>query len=180
MTPEAVIDRYLATATREPFDPEAFALLLGTDADLLSRWLQLLNCPAEPARFIEQVAALAPERFHDLAMSQALAVLTVSGSVRLSFDQWQSRAEHLPGRRIAGCRDGARRSGGHPLARPAGGLGGQSGPRPTADGAPDLPRRAPRTAGRRIGHPSAVRRGRRHGRGGSTDFPGNGSGSAGH
>lgn len=90
MTPEAVIDRYLATATRAPFDPEAFALLLGTDADLLSRWLQLLNCPAEPARFVEQVAAMAPERFHDLAMSQALAVLTVSGSVRLSFDQWQS------------------------------------------------------------------------------------------
>lgn len=90
MTPEAVIDRYLATATRDPLDPAAFALLLGTDADLLSRWLQLLSCPAEPSEFIERIGAMSPDRFHDLAMSQALAVLTVSGSVRLSFDQWQS------------------------------------------------------------------------------------------
>lgn len=90
MTPEAVIDRYLETAGREPFDAAAFALLLGTDADLLSRWLQLLSCPADPQIFTDRVAALPAERFHDLAMSQALAVLTVSGSVRLSFDQWQS------------------------------------------------------------------------------------------
>jgi hypothetical protein len=90
LTPEAVIDRYLETANREPFDAAGFALLLGTDADLLSRWLQALSCLAEPEVFIERVSALPPERFHDLAMSQALAVLSVSGSVRLSFDQWQS------------------------------------------------------------------------------------------
>lgn len=90
MTPEAVIDRYLETAGREPFDANAFALLLGTDADLLGRWLQLLSCPADPDTFVERVQALPAARFHDLAMSQALAVLTVSGSVRLSFDQWQS------------------------------------------------------------------------------------------
>lgn len=90
MTPEAVIDRYLETAAREPFDAAAFVLLLGTDADLLSRWLQLLSCPADPEAFAHAVASLPAERFHDLAMSQALAVLTVSGSVRLSFDQWQS------------------------------------------------------------------------------------------
>ncbi len=90
MTPEAVIDRYLETATREPFDPAAFALLVGTDADLLSRWLQLLSCPADPDAFTAALAELPHDRFHDLAMSQALAVLTVSGSVRLSFDQWQS------------------------------------------------------------------------------------------
>lgn len=90
MTPEAVIDRYLESAMREPFDAGAFALLLGTDADLLSRWLQMLSCPADPGAFVQAVNALAPERFHDLAMSQALAVLTVSGSVRLSFDQWRS------------------------------------------------------------------------------------------
>ncbi|MEQ8861423.1 MAG: HAMP domain-containing sensor histidine kinase [Pseudomonadales bacterium] len=90
MTPEAVIDRYLETATREPFDAAAFVLLVGTDADLLSRWLQLLSCPADPDAFASAVSALPSDRFHDLAMSQALAVLTVSGSVRLSFDQWQS------------------------------------------------------------------------------------------
>lgn len=90
MTPEAVIDRYLETASREPFDPTELALLLGTDADLLGRWLQLLSCPAEPAAFVDAASALGPDQFHDLAMSQALAVLTVSGSVRLSFDQWQS------------------------------------------------------------------------------------------
>ncbi|HEX7036945.1 MAG TPA: HAMP domain-containing sensor histidine kinase [Pseudomonadales bacterium] len=90
MTPEAVIDRYLETASREPLDPTELALLVGTDADLLCRWLQVLQCPAEPAAFIDAVAAMPPERFRDLALSQALAVLTVSGSVRLSFDQWQS------------------------------------------------------------------------------------------
>lgn len=90
MTPEAVIDRYLETASREPLDPAELALLVGTDADLLCRWLQVLHCPAEPGAFIDAVSALPRERFHDLALSQALAVLTVSGSVRLSFDQWQS------------------------------------------------------------------------------------------
>ncbi len=90
MTPEAVIDRYLETATREPLDPVAFAEILGTDADLLSRWLQLVSCPAEPSAFVDSIASLSAERFRDLAISQALSVLSVSGSVRLSFDQWQS------------------------------------------------------------------------------------------
>jgi signal transduction histidine kinase len=90
LTPEAVIDRYLETASREPFDAADLALLLGTDADLLSRWLSVLGCPAEPDAFIDAVSGLPPERFHDLAMSQALAVLSVPGSLRLSFDQWQS------------------------------------------------------------------------------------------
>ena len=90
MTPEAVIDQYLETAARLPLDPAAFVELLGTDADLLSRWLLLLSCPAEPEAFLQALEQLPAERFRDLALSQALAVLTVSGSVRLSFDQWQS------------------------------------------------------------------------------------------
>lgn len=90
MTPEAVIDRYLETALRQPFDAAAFIRLLGTDADLLSRWLQLLACPADPASLMAALEHVGDEHFEDLAMSQALAVLTVSGSARLSFDQWQS------------------------------------------------------------------------------------------
>lgn len=90
MTPEAVIDRYLEIASREPFDPVAFVRLLGTDADLLGRWLQVLSCEAEPAALLDALTALPADRFQELALAQALAVLTVSGSVRLSFDQWQS------------------------------------------------------------------------------------------
>ena len=90
MTPEAVIDRYLESATNQAFDPAKFALLLGTDADLLSRWLLLLECPAEPHAFVEAVTALPADRFHDLALSQALSVLSVAGSVRLSFPQWRA------------------------------------------------------------------------------------------
>lgn len=90
MTPEAVIDRYLEFASRDPVDADALAMLLGTDADLLSRWLLLLSCPAEPEAFAASVAGLSNEQFHDFATSQALSVLSISGSVRLSFDQWQS------------------------------------------------------------------------------------------
>jgi signal transduction histidine kinase len=102
LTPEAVIDRYLETAWRQPFDAAAFVRVLGTDADLLSRWLQLLECPADPAALGETLAGLGGERFEDLAIAQALAVLTVSGSARLSFDQWQSvLSSSLVGERLA-------------------------------------------------------------------------------
>jgi signal transduction histidine kinase len=89
LTPEAVIDRYLETIFSDPFDPAAFGLLVGTDADLLSRWLLLLGCPADPDAFTEAIAALPGGSFQDLALSQALAVLSVPGSVRVGFDQWQ-------------------------------------------------------------------------------------------
>jgi signal transduction histidine kinase len=90
LTPEAVIDRYLETALRQPLDAAAFVRMLGTDADLLSRWLQLLACPADPAAMMEALTGLGSEHFEALVVSQALAVLTVSGSARLSYDQWQS------------------------------------------------------------------------------------------
>ncbi|MFW6094644.1 MAG: sensor histidine kinase [Pseudomonadota bacterium] len=93
MSPEAVIDRYLAIATREPFDAEGFLALLGTDADLLGRWLTVLDCPADPQRFSRALAELAPQRFRDLAIAQALAVLGVSGIVRFSFEQWYTVLE---------------------------------------------------------------------------------------
>jgi signal transduction histidine kinase len=102
LTPEAVIDRYLETALRQPLDAVEVVRLLGTDADLLSRWLQLLACPADPDALQDALTRLPGERFEDLAIAQALAVLTVSGSVRLSFDQWQSVLNSsLVGERLA-------------------------------------------------------------------------------
>lgn len=89
MTPEAVIYRYLECAAQVPRDPARLARLIGTDADLLGRWLRLLGCPAEPARLVAALEELDEDRLRDLAAAQAWAVLAVSGSARLAFDQWQ-------------------------------------------------------------------------------------------
>jgi signal transduction histidine kinase len=90
LTPEAVIDRYLETALKDPLNTAAFVRLLGTDADLLSRWLLLLRCPAEPAALAAAIATLPAGSFQDLSLSQAVAVLAAPGSVRVGFDQWRS------------------------------------------------------------------------------------------
>ncbi len=90
MTPEAVVYRYLEVAAQQPRDAARLAMLLGTDADLLGRWLTLLRCPADPENFVALMAAHDDQHFQDLAAAQAWAVLAVSGSARLAFDQWQA------------------------------------------------------------------------------------------
>jgi len=90
LTPLAVIDRYLDAAAREPLDLEPLLALLGTDADLLGRWLLLLGGPAEPAALASRFAALAPSQLRELVVGQALAVLTMSGGTRMGFERWQS------------------------------------------------------------------------------------------
>lgn len=90
MTPEAVIFRYLEAANRQPLSVDAFIRVLGADADLLGRWLNLMDVPAEPARLTEAVADLTPEKIASLAQAQAWAVLPVAGSARLGLDQWQA------------------------------------------------------------------------------------------
>ncbi len=90
MTPEAVIYRYLEVASQTSADAGAFVRLLGTDADLLGRWVALLKCPADPAALLESIAKLDEATFTHLAYAQAWAGLPVSGSARLSMDQWRS------------------------------------------------------------------------------------------
>jgi signal transduction histidine kinase len=97
LTPLAVIERYLDDASLDPLDQAAFVELLGLDSDLLSRWLALVGGPALPKVFAGRLAALSPAHFHELAVSQALAVLTVSGGTRLGVEPWQNAltASHL-------------------------------------------------------------------------------------
>jgi hypothetical protein len=90
LTPEAVIDKYLEVAGNAPVDRRVFLRLLGADADLLGRWLGLLRCPVDVPALSEALADLDETTFVRLASSQAWAGLPVSGSARLSMDQWRS------------------------------------------------------------------------------------------
>lgn len=90
MTPEAVIYRYLEAAHRQPLSVQALVRILGSDADLLGRWLNLANVPAEPAALSAAIASLSHEEVTSLAQAQAWAVLPVAGSARLGLDQWQA------------------------------------------------------------------------------------------
>jgi signal transduction histidine kinase len=90
LTPEAVIYRYLEAANAALADADAFVRLMGTDADLLGRWVALLKCPADPASMLEAINQLDDATFTHLAYAQAWAGLPVAGSARLSLDQWRS------------------------------------------------------------------------------------------
>lgn len=90
LTPEAVIYRYLEAANEAAANAEAFVRFMGTDADLLGRWIALLKCPVDPAAFLEAISNLDQATFTHLAYAQAWAGLPVSGSARLSLDQWRS------------------------------------------------------------------------------------------
>jgi len=90
VTPEAVIYRYLEAANQQPFAAADFVRVLGADADLLGRWLNLLECRADPAALTDVIEALSGEHLRNLAQAQAWAVLPVAGSARLGLDQWQA------------------------------------------------------------------------------------------
>ena len=90
MTPEAVIFRYLEAANRQPLSVDFFVRVLSADADLLGRWLNLTDAPAEPDRLTTAIRNLTPEKIRSLAQAQAWAVLPVAGSARLGLDQWQT------------------------------------------------------------------------------------------
>jgi signal transduction histidine kinase len=93
LTPEAVINKYLDASQSlgaGTAEVRQFAQLLATDADLLGRWLTLLDCPADPAALIAALSELDPSARAQFAEAQAWAGLPVSGSARLSMEQWQS------------------------------------------------------------------------------------------
>jgi len=90
VTPEAVIYRYLEVSSRQPVSVAALVRLLGADADLLGRWLNLLAAPARPDALKAALERLSKDQLRTLAQAQAWAVLPVAGSARLGMDQWQA------------------------------------------------------------------------------------------
>lgn len=105
MTPEAVIHRYLQIASdREP-DIDLLVALLSADADLLARWLILLQEQTDYQALRARLSELDNQEFHALAEAQAWAELPVMATARLSLSQWhnvlrsaflaQVLAEHL-------------------------------------------------------------------------------------
>jgi len=82
VTPEAVIYRYLEAANQQPFAAADFVRVLGADADLLGRWLNLLECRADPAALTDVIEALSGEHLRNLAQAipyQIHTVLTDNG-----------------------------------------------------------------------------------------------------
>ncbi len=90
LTPEVVLHRYLQFVNADDVEVSAFVELVGTDADLLARWLRVLDCPAAPDCLRDGITDLEPWTFPDLAQAQAWSVLPPGGSMRLGFDQWRS------------------------------------------------------------------------------------------
>ena len=90
MTPDAVIHRYLQLIAQPSIDFDALCALVGTDADLLARWLKLLECAADLDELRARMSTLHKQDFEALARAQAWFVLPIVGSARLSLDQWQA------------------------------------------------------------------------------------------
>lgn len=90
MTPEVVIYRYLEVLQKEPVDVAALARLICTDADLLGRWLTILQAPADPEMLRQHLAAMSPSLLVALARAQAWSMVLHFGTARLALDRWQA------------------------------------------------------------------------------------------
>ena len=97
MTPEAVIYRYLELVDPGHLDLDALVRLVTSDADLLSRWLRILQVPADYAVLVDRLGALSADELKGIADAQVWTVSPTPDSARLSLDQWQSvlRAAYL-------------------------------------------------------------------------------------
>jgi len=90
VTPDAVIYRYLQIIARPDCDVAVLSALLSADADLLTRWLKLLDIPADASVLQARLTQLDSGEFQNLAQAQAWSVLPTVGSARLGIDQWMS------------------------------------------------------------------------------------------
>ena len=97
MTPEAVIYRYLELVDPGRVDLDMLLRLVCSDADLLSRWLRILQIPARSTELTERLGHLGPDELKGIADAQVWTVSPTPDSARLSLDQWQSvlRAAYL-------------------------------------------------------------------------------------
>jgi len=90
VTPEVVIYRYLEALQKEPVDVPALARLICTDADLLGRWLTILQAPADPEVLRQHLTAMSPPLLTALARAQAWSMVLHFGTARLALDRWQA------------------------------------------------------------------------------------------
>ncbi len=90
MTPDAVIYRYLELVDPGPTDMDRLLSLITSDADLLSRWLRILQIPAQTSLLRERLDGLASDELKGMADAQVWTVSPTPTSARLSLDQWST------------------------------------------------------------------------------------------
>ena len=88
MTPDAVIFRYLQILSAARLDTVALCDVVCADADLLGRWLQLLQIPAERQTLQGAIDQLSDHELRAIANVQAWSVIPLNGNARLSLDLW--------------------------------------------------------------------------------------------
>lgn len=89
MTPDAVLFRYLEILSATDVDTRALVDLVAADADLMARWLKILDLPASRLTLTRAIDELDAHELRTLADMQVWSVLPVNGSARLSLDLWQ-------------------------------------------------------------------------------------------
>ena len=90
MTPEAVVYRYLDLVTPGDFDLESLLGLVMSDADLLGRWLGILDIPVDINLLGSKFRQLTPEELKSVSQAQIWAASPSATSARLSLEQWLS------------------------------------------------------------------------------------------
>jgi len=91
LTPEAVVYRYLDATKAIGVDGGGLGELcavLGTDADLLGRWLTLLACPADPDALERELTRIPPHALSILGGAMAWLGAPLE-SARLSTQRWR-------------------------------------------------------------------------------------------
>ena len=90
MTPEAVVYRYLDLVATGDLDLESLLGLVMSDADLLGRWLRILDIPVDINLLSSKFSQLTPEELKSVSEAQIWAVSPSANSARLSLEQWLS------------------------------------------------------------------------------------------
>lgn len=89
MTPDAVLHRYQQIVSAQRLDTAALFRLIGTDADLLNRWVVSLGNRVEPEAILRALNHLDPDSLAAMARAQVWAVVPLGNAARLGFDQWR-------------------------------------------------------------------------------------------
>ncbi len=87
VTPDAVIYRYLEIVSAPVLDVDRLFELLCADADLLARWLVLLDIPADASLLRARLIDI-PANFTDVAQSHIWSLSASTNVPGLSLNQW--------------------------------------------------------------------------------------------
>lgn len=90
MTPDAVVYRYLELIESGPSESGSLLELISSDADLLARWLRILQIPAHHSTLVEKIVGLGADELKAVADAQVWTVAPTADSARLSMDQWRT------------------------------------------------------------------------------------------